>query len=125
MKTEGLSKALEEARYTCIQLADMGVEKDMLEPFWQLIKECEAIIQHEADIKKKMMRGIKEAQKNGIRIGRPAIPCSDEFLKLAVLQSQHVITAVEAATQLNIGRSTFYKLKKLYHKEIKWKKQEV
>lgn len=53
MKTEGLSKALEEARYTCIQLADMGVEKDMLEPFWQLIKECEAIIQHEADIKKK------------------------------------------------------------------------
>ena len=72
-----------------------------------------------------MMRGIKEAQKNGIRIGRPAIPCSDEFLKLAVLQSQHVITAVEAATQLNIVRSTFYKLKKLYHKEIKWKKQEV
>ena len=103
----------------------MGVEKEMLEPFRQLIKECEAIIQHEADIKKKMMRGIKEAQKNGIRIGRPAIPCSDEFLKLAVLQSQHVITAVEAATQLNIGRSTFYKLKKLYHKEIKWKKQEV
>ena len=125
MKTEGLSKALEEARDNCTQLADMGVEKEMLEPFRQLIKECEAIIQHEADIKKKMMRGIKEAQKNGIRIGRPAIPCSDKFLKVAVLQSQHAITAVDAATQLNIGRSTFYKLKKLYHKEIKWKKQEV
>ena len=125
MKTEGLSKALEKARDNCTQLADMGVEKEMLEPFWQLMKECEAIIRHEADIKKKMMRGIKEAQKNGIRIGRPAIPCSDEFLKLAVLQSQHAITAVDAAAQLNIGRSTFYKLKKLYHKEIKWKKQEV
>ena len=53
MKTEGLSKALEEARDNCTQLADMGVEKEMLEPFRQLIKECEAIIQHEADIKKK------------------------------------------------------------------------
>lgn len=59
MKTEGLSKALEEARDTCIQLADMGVEKDMLEPFCQLIKECEAIIRHEADIKKKNDEGDK------------------------------------------------------------------
>ena len=120
MKTEGLSKALEKARDNCTQLADMGVEKEMLEPFWQLMKECEAIIRHEADHKKKMMKGIKEAQKNG----RPGIPCSDKFLKLAVLQSQHAITAVDAAAQLNIGRSTFYKLKKLYHKEIKRKKQE-
>ena len=47
MKTEGLSKTLEEARDNCTQLADMGVEKEMLEPFRQLIKECEAIIQHE------------------------------------------------------------------------------
>ena len=124
MKTEGLSKALEKARDNCTQLADMGVEKEMLEPFWQLMKECEAIIRHEADHKKKMMKGIKEAQKNGVRIGRPGIPCSDKFLKLAVLHSQNKITALEAAMQLNIGRSTFYKLKKLYHKEIRRKKQE-
>ena len=39
MKTEGLSKALEKARDNCTQLADMGVEKEMLEPFWQLMKE--------------------------------------------------------------------------------------
>ena len=115
---------MKKARDNCTQLADMGVEKEMLEPFWQLMKECEAIIRHEADHKKKMMKGIKEAQKNGVRIGRPGIPCSDKFLKLAVLQSQHAITAVDAAAQLNIGRSTFYKLKKLYHKEIKRKKQE-
>ena len=115
---------MEEARDNCTQLADMGVEKELLKPFRQLIKECEAIIRHEADIKERMMKGIKEAQKNGIRIGRPAIPCSDKFLKVAVLQSQHAITAVDAAAQLNIGRSTFYKLKKLYHKEIKRKKQE-
>ena len=31
MKTEGLSKALEKARDNCTQLADMGVEKEMLE----------------------------------------------------------------------------------------------
>ena len=35
---EGLSKALEKARDNCTQLADMGVEKEMLEPFWQLMK---------------------------------------------------------------------------------------
>lgn len=124
MKTERLSKALEEARDDFAQLAAMGVEKEMLEPFQRLMKECEAVIRHEADNKKKMMKGIKEAQKNGIRIGRPAIPCSDKFLKLAVLHSQNKITALEAAMQLNIGRSTFYKLKKLYHKEIRRKKQE-
>ena len=60
MKTEGLSKALEEARDNCTQLADMGVEKELLKPFRQLIKECEAIIRHEADIKERMRKKQEE-----------------------------------------------------------------
>lgn len=63
MKTEGLSKALEKARDNCTQLADMGVEKEMLEPFRQLMKECEAIIRHEADHKKKNDEGDKRGTK--------------------------------------------------------------
>ena len=74
-------------------------------------------------IRKKMMKGIKR-HKERRHAGASWDPCSDKFLKLAVLQSQHAITAVDAAAQLNIGRSTFYKLKKLYHKEIRRKKQE-
>ena len=70
--------------------------------------------------------GIQNAQQNGIRIGRPEVPCSKKFLKLAYLQSKNKITAAEAAERLHISLSTYYKLRTKYRKELEqWKKQEV
>ena len=101
MKIEPLSNALFLAKRCCSQL---NYSEDQLSPIYTLIKECEDIIQKES--------------------GRPAIPCSPEFLELAYLQSRHMVTAAEAAEQLKVGRSTFNKMKIKYREELElWKKQ--
>lgn len=123
MKTESLSNALFLAKRCCSQLTE-NHSVEQLSPIYTLIKECEVIIQKESERREKHLSGIEKARNDGIHFGRPSIPCSPEFLKLAYLQSKHMVTAAEAAEQLNIGRSTFNKMKIKYREELEqWKKQ--
>ena len=121
MKIEPLSNALFLAKRCCSQL---NYSEDQLSPIYTLIKECEDIIQKESERREKHLSGIEKARKDGIHLGRPAIPCSPEFLELAYLQSRHMVTAAEATEQLKVGRSTFNKMKIKYREELElWKKQ--
>lgn len=124
--SQALSKVLQSAKESYIQLSDQGINKDILAPFDQLIKESESIIQREAEYRKKQISGIQTARNNGVHLGRPAIPCSQNFLRLAYQQSTKKITAIEAAEKLGIGLSTFYKLKRRCREELEqWKHQET
>ena len=121
-----LSKALPNAKMCYEQLPVEEIDKEMLAPFVCLIQACEHVFEEEMTRREKQRIGIQNAQQNGVYSGRPAIRCSKKFLKLAYLQSKNKITATDAAEQLHISLSTYYKLRRKYHKEIgKWKKQEV
>ena len=114
MGIEVLPKRLQAVEGSYEQLSDMGVRKELLEPFDDLIRTCEDILHDEAMRKKK--------HETGIRIGRPPVPISMDFLKLEGLYSKKVITAGEAAGRLDIAVSTFHQMRKRYEKEIKeWK----
>ena len=116
MGIEVLPKRLQAVEGSYEQLSDMGVRKELLEPFDDLIRTCEDILHDEAMRKKKHETGIQEARRKGIRIG------SMDFLKLEGLYSKKVITAGEAAGRLDIAVSTFHQMRKRYEKEIKeWK----
>ena len=97
MGIEVLPKRLQAVEGSYEQLSDMGVRKELLEPFDDLIRTCEDILHDEAMRKKKHETGIQEARRKGIRIGRPPVPISMDFLKLEGLYSKKVITAGEAA----------------------------
>lgn len=121
-----LSKTLPSAKMCYEQLPDEEIDKEMLGPFVYLIHACEGIFQEEKTRRENQVIGIQNAQQNGIRIGRPEVPCSKKFLKLAYLQSKNKITAAEAAERLHISLSTYYKLRTKCRKELEqWKKQEV
>ena len=125
MGIEVLPKRLQAVEGSYEQLSDMGVRKELLEPFDDLIKTCEDILHEEAIRKEKQKIGIREAQQNGICIGRSPVPVSKRFLELEHLYSKNMITAREAAERLDIAVSTFHQMRKRYEKEIKeWKCQE-
>ena len=122
MGIEVLPKRLQAVEGSYEQLSDMGVRKELLEPFDDLIRTCEDILHDEAMRKKKHETGIQEARRKGIRIGRPPVPISMDFLKLEGLYSKKENTAGEAAGRLDIAVSTFHQMRKRYEKEIKeWK----
>lgn len=124
--SQALSKVLRSAKENFVQLSELGIDKEILASFDKLIKENEGIIQREADYRKKQKFGIQTARNNGVHLGRPAIPCSQNFLRLAYQQSTKKITAAEAAEKLGIGLSTFYKLKRRCREELEqWKHQET
>ena len=88
MGIEVLPKRLQAVEGSYEQLSDMGVRKELLEPFDDLIRTCEDILHDEAMRKKKHETGIQEARRKGIRIGRPPVPISMDFLKLEGLYSK-------------------------------------
>lgn len=115
-------KLVQAAEESYEKLSNIGLREELLEPFDDLIKTCEDILHEEAMRKKKHETGIQEARRKGIRIGRPPVPISMDFLKLEGLYSKKVITAGEAAGRLDIAVSTFHQMRKRYEKEIKeWK----
>ena len=115
-------KLVQAAKESYEQLSNIGLREELLEPFDDLIKTCEDILHEEAIRKEKQKIGIREAQQNGICIGRPPVPVSKRFLKLEHLYSKKMITAREAAERLDIAVSTFYKVRKRYRREIEeWK----
>ena len=125
MKTESLANALYAAKSSCLQLSDQ-CEEDQLYPIFQLIKECENLINKEIANKEKQMVGMQEAKRNGVHFGRPGIPCSQYFIDLVDLQIRKKITADIAAKKLGISRTAYYNMKKRYRKEIdNWRWKEI
>lgn len=68
-------------------------------------------------IRKSQREGIDTALKNGVKFGRPKIEVSDEFVEIYNIWKAKEITAVRAMELLNLKKTTFYKLVKLYEKE--------
>ena len=118
-------KLVQAAEESYEKLSNIGLREELLEPFDDLIKTCEDILHEEAIRKEKQKIVIREAQQNGICIGRSPVPVSKRFLELEHLYSKNMITAREAAERLDIAVSTFHQMRKRYEKEIKeWKCQE-
>ena len=69
------------------------------------------------NIKKRQMEGIRIAKEKGVRFGRPRAstpPNTNEILDKYI---NHEITNIEAATQINVSRGTFFRLVKEYTKK--------
>lgn len=54
--------------------------------------------------------GIIEAQKNGVKFGRPKVEYPDRFLEVYEQWKKGEITGVKAYTELELTRATFYRL---------------
>ena len=68
------------------------------------------------NIKQRQAEGIAVAKAKGIRFGRPAIPCPDNFKGVYREWKKGSIKAVEAMKLLNVKKTTFYKLVRIYEK---------
>ncbi|WP_416327976.1 recombinase family protein [[Clostridium] innocuum] len=123
MKVEDLTNILQKANDAYTYLSAQGIDEEILTSFHLLIESSEALIQKEISRKEKQMIGIRKAQQKGIHLGRPnIIPCNQEFLKMVYLHNKKIVTAAEAAEKLHISKTTFYTMKRKYHKEIvEWK----
>lgn len=64
-------------------------------------------------IRKRLREGIDVALQNGVKFGRPKIETSEEF-KVYELWKSGEITAVKAMTNLDLNKTTFYRLVKEY-----------
>lgn len=126
MKSEtstGLSEALQAVKTRYVQLPEEGIDQQTPEPFACLIRACEAVLQEEQIRRDRQLREVRKARRDGI-IGRPVTPCREDFLKLTYLHDKKMVTAMEAAEQLYIGKTTFLDMKCRYWKEIEqWKRR--
>lgn len=68
------------------------------------------------NIKQRQAEGIAIAKAKGIRFGRPAIPYPDNFQGVYREWKKGSIKAVEAMKLLNVKKTTFYKLVRIYEK---------
>ena len=68
------------------------------------------------NIKQRQAEGIAIAKAKGIRFGRPAIPYPDSFKGVYREWKKGSIKAVEAMKLLNVKKTTFYKLVRIYEK---------
>ncbi|WP_214834968.1 recombinase family protein [Exiguobacterium sp. E4787] len=68
-------------------------------------------------IRKSQREGIESAKKSGVRFGRPKVEVSEEFVDVYNRWKKGEIKAVRAMELLNLKKTTFYKLVKLYEKK--------
>lgn len=68
-------------------------------------------------IRKSQREGIDTALKNGVKFGRPKVEKSEEFVDVYNRWKAGEIKAVKAMELLNLKKTTFYKLVKLYEKK--------
>lgn len=83
---------------------------DSIAPFTTLIPvmlDCKSI--HKAHLKNKQREGIERAKKAGKYHGRPKLPKPKNWNEIIKLWYEKELTAVEAYTKLNIGKTSFYK----------------
>ena len=70
-------------------------------------------------IRKRQREGIDLALKNGVAFGRPKVHVTEEFKEVYDRWKSEEITAVKAMEELDIKKTTFYKLVKEYEKDFK------
>lgn len=69
--------------------------------------------------KKRQREGIDIALKNGVKFGRKEIVIPENFEEISYLQSQGLITVKEALNVLKMKRTTYFKYKNIFKKDIK------
>ncbi|MFJ7975838.1 recombinase family protein [Peribacillus sp. NPDC096379] len=70
-------------------------------------------------IRKRQREGIDLAMQNGTVFGRPKVEVTEEFREVYDRWKAGEMTAVKAMEELNIKKTTFYKLVKEYENDIK------
>ena len=70
-------------------------------------------------IRKRQREGIDLALKNGVAFGRPKVQVTEEFKEVYDRWKSGEITAVKAMEELDIKKTTFYKLVKEHEKDLK------
>lgn len=70
-------------------------------------------------IRKRQREGIEVALQNGVAFGRPSAEITEEFKTTYKQWKSGEITAVRAMIELNIKKTTFYKLVKSFESELK------
>lgn len=71
------------------------------------------------NIKKRQRQGIDTAKANGKHLGRPSVTYPDNWKLIYNNWKSGAITATAAMEQLEMKRTTFYKLVKLYENNVK------
>lgn len=74
--------------------------------------------QERLTIRKRQREGIEAAKKKGKHLGRPSLPCPDNFSEIYKQWKSGKITARKAAELLKMSRSHFYRQVKSYEKNI-------
>ncbi|MGX2959694.1 recombinase family protein [Peribacillus sp. JNUCC 23] len=70
-------------------------------------------------IRKRQREGIDLAMQNGTVFGRPKVEVTEEFREVYDRWKAGEMTAVKAMEELNVKKTTFYKLVKEYENDIK------
>jgi DNA invertase Pin-like site-specific DNA recombinase len=77
-----------------------------------LIEVISSIAQHEREtIHKRQEEGIESAKKRGVKFGRPVYVKPDNFEELLKKVERQEIRAVDAMREMNMKKSTYYKLR--------------
>ena len=74
--------------------------------------------QERLTIRKRQREGIEAAKKKGKHLGRPSLPCPDNFSEIYKQWKSGKITARKAAELLKMSRSDVYRQVKSYEKNI-------
>lgn len=70
-------------------------------------------------IRKRQREGIDLAMKNGVKMGRPKTPITNEFIEVYGRWKAGELKAVEAMKELKLTKATFYRLVNQYEGETK------
>ena len=80
-----------------------------------LIEVLSTMAEHELNrLHKRQREGISAAKEKGVKFGRPEIPIPGNFKEVYEKWKSKKITAVAAMKQLQLSKSTFYKIVKKY-----------
>jgi len=69
-------------------------------------------------IRQRQKEGIKKAKENGVKFGRPKIEVDDFEYYYNQVYKKEEMTAVEAMEEMDITKSTFYRRKSEYEKQL-------
>ena len=97
-------------------LIDVKGQDWVMEMVSNILIEVMASIAEEERVKnhQRQSEGIKAAKEKGIEFGRPKLRKPENYEVVMRQVTAHEISAVEAMKLLNVKKTSFYKLKKLY-----------
>lgn len=121
--TDAIGQLVKQTAETILTLAEeikSGTKQDAVEMIARAIYAAvindDAVEKYRKEIvernKRLQAEGIKAAKRRNVKFGRPVVPVPENFTEILEAVKNGEITVVDAAKELKMGKSTFYRMKK-------------